>query len=222
MKLFTRSWRLVAGLIFSLGLILAMSGGSVLVASAAPGPSHKETICHRTGSQTNPYVKITVANSSIDGSLANGHGQGDHFAQHTGPIFPATGSDGKWGDIIPPLAGVHNGMNWTAEGQAIYDDGCKLGQPLLQTPPLNPTPTPTANPTPTGGTTPTPASHASPSPSATPSGDVLEATATPAPTGGVLAATGATAPGLGLGLLLMAFGTLAMAAGAIAWMRRKA
>ncbi|HSP08692.1 MAG TPA: Ig-like domain-containing protein, partial [Candidatus Dormibacteraeota bacterium] len=59
------------------------------------------------------------------GDITDGNGHGTH----TGPIFPATGADGKWGDIIPPFTygdKSYPGMNWTAEGQDIYEDGCAI------------------------------------------------------------------------------------------------
>lgn len=85
--------------------------------------STKCVICHATASAGNPYTSNDVDESSIDGV-----GNGDHFLEHTGPIFPAVGQDGKWGDIIPPV-GEHNGLNWTEEGQAIYNKNCATTTP---------------------------------------------------------------------------------------------
>ena len=76
----------------------------------------KVTICHRTASASNPYVKIEV-----DDDAVNGKSNGDHYLEHTGPIFPDKDEHGKWGDIIPPLPGVHSGLNWL-EGQALLED----------------------------------------------------------------------------------------------------
>ena len=128
-------WRFAAGLIFSLGLIFTTTGGSILVVSATQGDDHKVTICHATASHTNPYVEETVDVASIDGE-----GSGDHYAVHQGPIFPLTDSKGNWGDIIPPLAGVHAGLNWTAEGQALLANGCNLAPVNSPTPQTSPTP----------------------------------------------------------------------------------
>jgi hypothetical protein len=64
----------------------AAFAGVTTGASATPTP--KVTICHATASATNPYVKITVAQDSVDGDLANDHGRGDHYLEHTGPIGP--------------------------------------------------------------------------------------------------------------------------------------
>jgi hypothetical protein len=89
----------------------------------------KIQICHRTNSVTQPYVFIEVANSAADGIAGRGEGQGDHYGNpsHQGPIFDPgihTHSSDDWGDIIPPMAGIHGGANWTEEGQAIHANGC--------------------------------------------------------------------------------------------------
>jgi len=91
--------------------------------SAAPGgPAEKVRICHRTNAVTNPYVSIEVARSAVDGT----GGKGDHYVNHTGPIWtPQTGKKDDWGDIIPPIEGVHDGRNWTILGQAMWSAGCR-------------------------------------------------------------------------------------------------
>lgn len=100
----------------------------------------KVNICHRTDSVTNPYEVKDVDASSTD---AEGH------AGHTGPIATSQAvaqalkdAHNKWGDIIPPAptSGVVGGLNWDADGQAIYNNGCKFAV-------VNPTPTPTPTPT---------------------------------------------------------------------------
>jgi hypothetical protein len=95
------------------------------------GNNCKVTICHRTDSATNPYTNPDVDLASVDGDSTNDNGQGDHFAEHQGPVATSeTVANGlkdshtEWGDIIPPVTGVEPGLNWTAEGQAIYNNGC--------------------------------------------------------------------------------------------------
>lgn len=82
----------------------------------------KIEICHATSAVVNPYNKISVSTNAADGVAGNSGGQPDHYGQHTGPIFdPLTDTNGGgWGDIIPPIAGTHSGLNWTTQGQAIY------------------------------------------------------------------------------------------------------
>jgi hypothetical protein len=85
----------------------------------------KITLCHATDSRKNPYVMITVAVSAADGIAGNSGHKPDHFGEHTGPIFsPDLEKHVKWGDIIPPIAGVHAGLNWTTEGRAIFNHNC--------------------------------------------------------------------------------------------------
>jgi hypothetical protein len=95
-------------------------------AHASRGNSNdKQTICHATNSNTNPYVVITP----------NKNGDVHGHAKHTGPIWNASLKDQHiaWGDIIPPFdyndhgtAAHYPGQNWTAEGQAVFNNGCEL------------------------------------------------------------------------------------------------
>ena len=72
------------------------------------GDTLKVTICHATGSQTNPFVRITpAAEGVIDGHYA-------HQDQR---------------DVIPPFTfGGKNypGQNWDSRGKAIYNNDCKV------------------------------------------------------------------------------------------------
>lgn len=74
---------------------------------------HKVTLCHATGSATNPYVLITVDYHAL------GHG-------HTAAK----------GDIIPPttINGVTYSANWDAHGQAIFNNGCRPVVAAVQPP----------------------------------------------------------------------------------------
>ena len=80
----------------------------------------KVTVCHASDSQTNPY-ETNQPNKSAD---VQGHDG------HNGPIW-YPGITTSWGDIIPPfyyIGGYYAGKNWTAEGQAIWNNGCNIPQ----------------------------------------------------------------------------------------------
>jgi hypothetical protein len=102
-----------AGLALGLFLLLPVQS-----AQAAPEP--KIPYCHRTSAVTNPYVAHTSDANSI---IKAGHGD------HTGPVFPETGPDGRWGDIIPPFdysGGHYNGLNWNPAGETVLAGGCAV------------------------------------------------------------------------------------------------
>ncbi len=80
-------------------------------------PNYTPTrICHATSAHPNPYISQTPATM---GQLM-GH------AGHTGPVwYPGITVD--WGDIIPPIpVFLPSGLNWSTEGQAIWNNGCNI------------------------------------------------------------------------------------------------
>src|SRR5215211_1706394 len=108
--------------------VTALAVGGIGVFGASAGVVEFPDICHSTGSSTNPYVV----------NHPNNQGQFEGHADHTGPIW--TPGATEWGDIIPPIPALSfPGLNWTAEGQAIWENGCK---------PVEPTPTTAATPPP--------------------------------------------------------------------------
>lgn len=117
-----RLLNIVAALAIALGSLLPAVPVHADTSVQPITDGNKALLCHATDSVTNPYSLIFV---SYNAAGAIGHGNGDHYS-HKGEIFDPThdykGNAG-WGDIIPPL-GTHAGLNWTAEGQALYASGC--------------------------------------------------------------------------------------------------
>lgn len=96
--------------------------------SVAPYPV---TICHRTASYTNPYVKITVSSSAVDGVAGNSGNEADHYGEHKGPLFSASlPKHTEWGDIIPAVPPFHTGQNLGGGGQEILNNDCNV-QPSM-------------------------------------------------------------------------------------------
>jgi uncharacterized repeat protein (TIGR01451 family) len=137
--------------------LAALLGALALTFSLATAVSAtsdaKVTICHATDSNSNPYTNPNVNISS------SGHLQGGHDTEHLGPLWPATGADGKWGDIIPPYTFqpdegplfVYEGHNWTDEGQAIYNNGCNIPKEIDHNPGINVVKTASVETVPPGG-----------------------------------------------------------------------
>jgi len=141
--------------------LAALAVGGIGVLGASAQNEEKTTICHRTNSDTNPYVVNTPANEGV----LNGH-----FEQHKGPIWePGLKDQGiEWGDIIPPFPGHPEGLNWP-EGEATLNNGCV---------PTNLPPTPPPPP---------PGPESAPPP---PPGPTANAPSAPAPVAGVPRVTG--------------------------------
>jgi hypothetical protein len=186
---------------------------TLTIANAAwatkPDPGHKVTLCHRTGSATNPYIVITTDIAS-DGYVKGGHNNHEQVGNGLGgDIIPAyTYQDfsypGKNLDFVFP-----NGET----GAEVLAAGCVLTS-------VSPTPTPTETPPPTSTPPPTtPPPTTKPPKTHTPTW-----TPTWTPTNGAtpgkhpLAFTGSnTAKAAGAAAALTGLGL-----GALYWARRKA
>lgn len=127
--------------LLTLGACGFMAAGVATSPALATPPSgdnsHKVTICHATGSDKNPFVTITVDKASII------EGHGEHQDQRD--IIPAFTFENGKGDTVS-----FAGLNWTASGQAIFNNSCEVPAAIP-----TPTPTQTETPTPTPTTTPT-------------------------------------------------------------------
>jgi hypothetical protein len=113
------------------GIVVLVAAPSAADNSEGPEPeNNKISLCHRTNSESNPYVNRDGITPSKRGAI---HG---HDTHNEGPVWqPGFKDEGKrWGDIIPPFQWVDNkgvtqsypGLNWTTEGQAIFNAGCKV------------------------------------------------------------------------------------------------
>lgn len=179
--------RLIGGL--TLAALLSI-GFAATAGATKPAPDHKVTICHRTDSNTNPYVRITVDIAS-SGYLKEGHDS------HNGPVWDPTlkAQHIKWGDIIPPYTYgtfTYPGKNWTEAGIAIYQNGCAIpGEPApSESPSATPSEEPSMSPTPSPSETPgQPSMSPSESPSLTPA-----PSETPMPTGSPVDTGGGPTP----------------------------
>lgn len=116
----------------NLAIVAAMAtlstGGAVVFAGSAHSDVvSKVTICHRTNSNSNPYVEITP---NVSGVLDG------HAKKHQGPVWNPTLKKQhiKWGDIIPAFdydlgQGTQHfdGQNVdTPEGAQILANGCEI------------------------------------------------------------------------------------------------
>ena len=104
----------------------ALFVGVVMPTSLVSATQDGIIICHRTNSPKNPYISKIASGSDIDGQ-----GNNDHTL-HQGPVATSEAvaqalKDNKqnWGDIIP------NVLNWTQEGQTVYNNNCGNGEQEL-------------------------------------------------------------------------------------------
>lgn len=131
-KITKRLGKATYAVVTAVAMLITLVGFTFTTGSAQADSAKKPdrvTICHSTGADMNPYV----SNQPDKSADVGGH------AAHTGPIWPSKDASGNWGDIIPPFdyddGGVtkhYPGSNWTAEGQAIFNNGC--GIPTTVTP----------------------------------------------------------------------------------------
>jgi len=64
-----RPRKIFAGVVLS--AVFAVAATTQALATQ-PDPEHKVTICHRTASDSNPYVEITIDEAALDAHLQNG------------------------------------------------------------------------------------------------------------------------------------------------------
>lgn len=106
------------GIISSLAVVGLAAAPALAVPETDNGsenPHNKVTICHATGSQSNPYVVNTPnANGDVSGHAGNSHQDGRDI------IPPFEYNDGGETKMFP-------GQNWDAEHQAIYNNDCQAG-----------------------------------------------------------------------------------------------
>jgi hypothetical protein len=117
-----RAHRVLAALTAAAFALIGVTAFAPAASASAP-TNHQVTLCHATNSDANPYVLVTVDVTA--GGLQGGHDD------HTGPVWNPTlkASHESWGDIIPAFSYTEftfAGLNLTAEGQAILDNGCQI------------------------------------------------------------------------------------------------
>jgi hypothetical protein len=125
-------------------LLMFLTALVVTDVARADAAADKVTICHATGSESNPYV----VNSPSAAGVYNGHIAHQHSE-----------------DIIPPFEykGETYSQNWDEAGQEIWENGCAVP---TETP--DPDPTETPDPDPTETPDPDPTETPDPDPTETP------------------------------------------------------
>src|SRR4029079_5713243 len=110
-------------------LALTFSATSAVLATAPVG--HTVPLCHANSDEKNPYI---LENPDIPqvGYLGDTSGHAGHA--NDGVWYPGAKADKfNWGDIIPPYdyqptedspVFHYDGLNWTAEGEAIWKNDC--------------------------------------------------------------------------------------------------
>lgn len=122
---------IISATVASVALMLSVALPKVVGATQATliDNENKVTICHRTDSVNNPYGPNAI---SVSQSAVNGEESLNDHMNHTGPVAWSEAiattlkdSSENWGDIIPPVTGVTDGLNWTTVGQAVYNNNCQ-------------------------------------------------------------------------------------------------
>ncbi len=93
----------------------------------------KIRICHRTSAANNPYTSNNISVSAADGESGNSGNESDHYGEHKEELAATKeiaeelkNNHEDWGDIIPPIINVHDGLNWTTEGIAMWENDCNF------------------------------------------------------------------------------------------------
>lgn len=122
-------------------LLLAALIGSVVILplhaafATKPDPDHKVTLCHRTGSASNPYIVITTDIAS-DGYVKGGHNNHEQVGNGLGgDIIPAY----TYQDFSYPGKNLDTDFGDGVTGADILANGCEV--PESSPPPTTPPPT---------------------------------------------------------------------------------
>lgn len=143
---------------------LTIGGVSAATAFATNGgqDEHKTSICHRTASDSNPYVFETVADASLQAHLSNGKG---HFPKEWKSDGTFRGVAHVAGDVkFDYLATVESDCEDTQETEPTSPPTTEPTSP----PTSEPTTAPTETPPTSEPTTETPAPSETPTPKPTP------------------------------------------------------